>query len=487
MSIFEVRNQQMVRKDAASASQQIAVDTENILGGGAGATTNTQALLDGISSDLSGQVGAISAIVNVYGSKNLLDNNTPSKTENGVTFTVNDDKSVTVSTGAGGATADTAFDILSYDIPAGNYTASGITGGSTSTYLILVYNNNYTDVTYVQDGDTPLTLTGNYMRRIRILIKSGQVLTTPIVFYPMIRDARIKDSTYVPYVPTNRELMPWDVNAKYGVHNILPKTQTLNSNNGGTVVYNDGIHAFDVTCPAASSPSNPTGMYFSGNRIKDVIATDAGVVNRPLRVSFQYKASSAVSCVIGSERSVSAITAPTSWTKYEGIITIGGANNNYSNVVFYSRSTDGAITINVKDFCISLAEDTDKTYQPHAMTNQQLTDAVTSVKTDITTGCSTNNTNVTVSSATWTEVGNIVMFNLFLSVATGVTVTSDVVVTLPATLPSLTNRDYRGHGFSGSIPIFGWTDQWGTSKTIKVRPGAGGMVSNGNLSFILVK
>lgn len=52
MSIFRVKNGQLERKDVAAASQLIAVDTDNILGGGAGATTNTQALLDGISSDL---------------------------------------------------------------------------------------------------------------------------------------------------------------------------------------------------------------------------------------------------------------------------------------------------------------------------------------------------------------------------------------------------------------------------------------------------
>ena len=220
MSVLQNINGSLYRMDASDLAQLAAVDTEGILGGTPGATTNGQTLVDQlaaddvqaqtdigqIKTDLSDQAGAISAIVNVYGSKNILDNNTPSKTENGVTFTVNNDKSVTVSTGDGGATADTAFDILSYNIPAGSYTASGITGGSTSTYLMLVYNNNYTDVTYVQSGDTPLTLTGNYMRRIRILIKSGQVLTTPIVFYPMIRDARIKDPTYAPYAMTNMEL-----------------------------------------------------------------------------------------------------------------------------------------------------------------------------------------------------------------------------------------------------------------------------------------
>ena len=48
MSIFEVKSGNLVRKDVAVASALAATDTENILGGGAGATTNTQALLDAL-------------------------------------------------------------------------------------------------------------------------------------------------------------------------------------------------------------------------------------------------------------------------------------------------------------------------------------------------------------------------------------------------------------------------------------------------------
>ena len=48
MAIYKNENGTLSRKDASAASQIGAIDTENILGGGAGAQTNTQALLDAL-------------------------------------------------------------------------------------------------------------------------------------------------------------------------------------------------------------------------------------------------------------------------------------------------------------------------------------------------------------------------------------------------------------------------------------------------------
>lgn len=165
-----------------------------------------------------GLVGNVTAIVNMYGSKNL--NSYPyyqtTKVENGITFTDNGDGSVTVS---GTASADAYFTLHNYSntknqcvLKKGTYILSGCSiGGSLSTYFLhsFAYVNGQavssaTDVgagatLTIENADTPINLS--------IAILNGTVIPSGgITFKPMIRDARITDDTYVPYAMTNREL-----------------------------------------------------------------------------------------------------------------------------------------------------------------------------------------------------------------------------------------------------------------------------------------
>ena len=155
----------------------------------------------------------VSAIVNVYGSKNLLPYpyNETTKTENSLTFTDNGDGTVTVS---GTASADTKFYMgtSSKDIVGkGNYILNGIPSGSgNNTYHIIcpVYvNDSWTRTIYGVSDNTPIVLAeGESLRNVYIQVKSGTVISSPITFKPMIRDERISDDTYVPYAMTNKEL-----------------------------------------------------------------------------------------------------------------------------------------------------------------------------------------------------------------------------------------------------------------------------------------
>jgi len=145
--------------------------------------------------------------------KNLLENNATTTTTNGITFTVNSDGSVTVSTGAGGATADTFLTmhlistgttLVDGTLDGKNVVLSGCpSGGSTSTYWLQFYN--YGGVNTARDfgeGSGAFTVDLDPVpnnSNIAIIIKSGQILTTPITFYPMIRLATVTDSTYEPY------------------------------------------------------------------------------------------------------------------------------------------------------------------------------------------------------------------------------------------------------------------------------------------------
>ena len=75
---------------------------------------------------------------------------------------------------------------------------SGITTGSDQTYFL------YFDGAGVQVNTSEVTITTgrNPIRFVRIVIRSGAVLNN-VLFYPMMRDSSISDSTYEPYKDIN--------------------------------------------------------------------------------------------------------------------------------------------------------------------------------------------------------------------------------------------------------------------------------------------
>ena len=152
------------------------------------------------------------SVQNVMGAKNLLafPYYEGSKTQNGVTFTVNADGGITVSTN-GAASADTWFNLAqnpAFMTPGDSYTMSGCpSGGSSGTYC-LRYTNN-TDRAY-EDTGSGVDVEGfasSYTNvQLHIRVKSGTTISTPVTFYPMIRLAEYTDPTYEPYAMTNKQL-----------------------------------------------------------------------------------------------------------------------------------------------------------------------------------------------------------------------------------------------------------------------------------------
>ena len=157
----------------------------------------------------------MSAVVNVYGAKNLLQNTAVSDTINGVTFTINADRTVTTS---GTASADTVFSLNTsanyynpksfYPYYGGNI-LNGCTGGSDSTYFLYIdYSEDgiaWGGHAVAADGDAVIESNHAYYSQCGIYVKSGTNMNGK-TFKPMIRDSRITDPTYVPYAKTNREL-----------------------------------------------------------------------------------------------------------------------------------------------------------------------------------------------------------------------------------------------------------------------------------------
>lgn len=132
------------------------------------------------------------------------------------------------------------------DLPSGVYTFSGTTGGSSSTYMLGLYNTSSSAVKY-QHTNAEETYTGNvsgFSLRVRVI--SGYSGTFTV--YPMIRPAEITDSTFRPYAKTNSELT-----ALYATP--IPKNADLNNYTTG------GIYSVENSTTAATILHAPASNY----------------------------------------------------------------------------------------------------------------------------------------------------------------------------------------------------------------------------------
>ena len=129
--------------------------------------------------------------------ENLLQNNLTSGTLNGITYVVNDDKSVTLS---GTATSITWLILNSnVPLPAGTYTMTqGYTGNDVRMYSTGLG-------TYTVNGIKTVTKTTSISGDVSINIPNGTVISTPITIKPMIEKGS-KTNSYTPYGTTPIEL-----------------------------------------------------------------------------------------------------------------------------------------------------------------------------------------------------------------------------------------------------------------------------------------
>lgn len=162
---------------------------------------------------------SITSLLQNNASKNLLQNTATSQTVNGVTFTVNDDGSVTCN---GTATSNAIIDVsFAPSFDDGTYILSGCPeGGGNTTYML--YYANWYDTSYEDVGNgieiKPFDVSAYPNARVRIKVSSG-VTVSNLTFYPMIRKAEITDDTYEPYYMNNKEL-----------------TETLGTDGNGNVI-----------------------------------------------------------------------------------------------------------------------------------------------------------------------------------------------------------------------------------------------------------
>ena len=138
--------------------------------------------------------------------KNLLKNTAKSQTLSGITYTVNDDKSITVN---GTATGRSTI-VIGSITKAGKYIVTGCpSGGSGSSYMIsLTFNNSDGTYSYNHEGGKGLTFAMDASIHkaisVRIQIEKGVTMSNA-TWYPMVRYSDVTDDTYEPYSPSLQE------------------------------------------------------------------------------------------------------------------------------------------------------------------------------------------------------------------------------------------------------------------------------------------
>lgn len=126
------------------------------------------------------------------------------RTVNGVTFTVNADRSITI-TSDGTNTQSLLYLVQNYTgVPAGNYVLSGCPSGSSATFDLRVKVGSTTYINY--DSGTEITYNGTDTFESTIVVRASQTLN--ITMKPMIctkAEWNISQH-YAPYRPSYQEL-----------------------------------------------------------------------------------------------------------------------------------------------------------------------------------------------------------------------------------------------------------------------------------------
>ena len=125
--------------------------------------------------------------------KNFIQNTATTQTKNGVTFTVNEDKSISCN---GTASSNVFFKIGDIQLKKNCIMSGCPEGGANNSYVMRLYNNG--SVFKTDSGDGVLINSEIQNGYAEIRIAAGYTCDN-LTFYPMIRLASIEDDTYEPY------------------------------------------------------------------------------------------------------------------------------------------------------------------------------------------------------------------------------------------------------------------------------------------------
>lgn len=184
--------------------------------------------------------------------KNLLDNTATTKISNGITFTVNSDKTVNVN-GTNDTSANSSLIINRYDLSPGTYILNGCpSGGAINTYRLAIQETGSYSILGsidIGNGSREFTIDTTTSVQIAIFIQKGLTINN-LLFKPMLREATIADDTYEQYGASPSPDYRSKIENLEG-ENICPSLNTTRTINGVTFIKNkDGSYTLNGTATA---------------------------------------------------------------------------------------------------------------------------------------------------------------------------------------------------------------------------------------------
>ena len=298
-------------------------------------------------------------------------------TSNGVTFTDNEDGSITID---GTATSAALFYLEDdFTLKAGSYILSSaelfpssvysqVLNKSTGSSIASIGNNNIQATTFTVSEDTVV--------RVRISSSRGNTVNN-LTVHPMLRYATDTDDTWQPYAPTNKTLDNnvngiWAIQGKFGSKNLLKKPYntptpyvtggiTFSDNEDGGVVINGTSTGYIILQMIRELEVLPHGKYILSVQedLPSGVVLQMGYVTTDETIAFIQKGYNAL-------------------TTHSMVVTIDDEFD--GNLINIRLSINSGTTVDnlVIHPMLRYAEDTDSTWQPYAMSNKQLTDAIMS-------------------------------------------------------------------------------------------------------------
>lgn len=252
------------------------------------------------------------------------------------------------------------------------YVANGVGAGLDMAAIRNKATGKY-DVTFT----TPSTFDDNLI--IGLYYGKDTVETNAIVKV-MIRLASIQDDTYVPYVPTNKELMSCKVNGELGAKNLLlyPYYETTKTSNGVTFTDNgDGTITVNGTASGGNAIFLCVNYQTESQNLFSNIEIDAplmftgcpsGGSSDTYHIQIAFSVGSGAWQGGGIDTGSGKLCMPISGQTHYHIYTcriIVKEGTTLNNALFKPM--------------LRLASDTDPTWQPYAKTNKELTDDIASL------------------------------------------------------------------------------------------------------------
>lgn len=339
--------------------------------------------------------------------KNKLEVTATSHTDegSGTVYTVNTDKSISC---ANTPSANTSCFVGELDASAlvvgKKYILSGCpaSGSDEKWYLRIGKKANASDtwgtmvVKDFGEGAEFTVPSNDYGFVVHIGIMANQ--STGFMFYPMLRDASITDSTFEPY---HKSVEDWGYTREeadvLGAKNLAPWTlaNLKASNTSGTWTNNVYVQNGVTFTVNLDSDGNISSISTSGTANARINFSVSSAIIKPAFRKYIGKKLRLTGCASGG------VVGTSYWLSFFSAIGDGnGASDTGSGIEFtlvdfsnftyepshYLAIANGTnVTDKVFKPMVTLASDTDSTYVPYAMTNRELTDAVTAEYLDFTT------------------------------------------------------------------------------------------------------